>query len=48
MIRRVAHSNTRVQLLPGGDSAYATSEYSLKARRENGTSTRAVSKRLFW
>jgi hypothetical protein len=27
-----AHGNTRVQLLPGGNSAYATSEYSLKAK----------------
>ncbi|HYT64859.1 MAG TPA: DUF1775 domain-containing protein [Vicinamibacterales bacterium] len=26
------HGNTRVQLLPGGNSAYATSEYSLKAK----------------
>jgi ketosteroid isomerase-like protein len=26
------HSNTRVTVLPGGQSAYATSEYSIKAK----------------
>ncbi|MCA1650980.1 MAG: nuclear transport factor 2 family protein, partial [Acidobacteria bacterium] len=27
-----AHSNTKVTMLPGGQSAYATSEYSIKAK----------------
>jgi len=42
------HSNTKVTVLPGGQSAYATSEYAIRPRSASAISIPAVSKRSSW